>query len=187
MSPGTYRCIYHWWQKLIPAFIKVLSIPFTPQKAVPIDFGFQLFPWHDFKSFLTFQLFPCIILLYLPSLPVLCSCPHCGKGIIPQCMSNPLPFLQFYICTTTGFSCEFLGSWFPYYSAYFSEEAHLCNDYMSCDDAFLQVESYFTVLSWLTVYCSVIHELERICNWSWPNESTLLAFTWRDWGQTQKT
>lgn len=39
---------------------------------------------------------PSIILLYLPSLPVLCCpCPHYGKGIIPQCMSNPLPLLQF--------------------------------------------------------------------------------------------
>lgn len=32
MSPGTHRCIHHWWQKLIPAFIKVWSIPVTPLK-----------------------------------------------------------------------------------------------------------------------------------------------------------
>ena len=100
MSPGTYRCIYHRWQKLIPAFIKISSIPVTPLQSIGPPrssaswLGFQLLPW--LQVFPNISASPSIILLYVPSLLVLyCPCPHHGKGIIPQCMSNPLPLLQF--------------------------------------------------------------------------------------------
>ena len=68
--------IYHWWQKLIPAFINVSSIPVTPlQSTGPPQssaswLGFQLLPWHDFQVFPNISAFP----LYHTPLPPQSSC-----------------------------------------------------------------------------------------------------------------
>jgi len=130
MSPGTYRCIYHWWKKLIPALINVSSIPVTPLQSIGPTrssaswLRFQLLPWHDLKTFLTFQLPP---LSYSSTSPVFLFYVVLVYTMAKELFLSVCP-VHFHfcslICTTTGFSCAFLESWFPYYSAYFAGEAH---------------------------------------------------------------